>query len=273
MNRIKVLPRSFVILLQRDRRRVQSVQQNILAQLPECEVWSATDGQSQEVDDFLNSGAVAIAPRYRSRLTRAKVAVTMSHLRLWKRIADENIDRSVILEDDTKLVDGFREKLAHVLSELPEDHHMIYLYVHPRQSRPDRPENRLPGTEYLMRHSYTYCRVAYALTAEGARRLIDYFHTLFDHGDIMINKAIENGVIRGCMSREILVHNLGQLTSLYNGEALPSNIWKLPTRLSLVRRRVRALYRGVRRELSGDPATRPSPKGHRGYRMPPAAKR
>ena len=230
--------RSFVILMTRDARRVENVRHNVLAQFPECEVCSATDGQSHEVDDFMNSGAVTIAPRYRRRITRAKAAVTMSHLRPWQKIVDEHIDRSVILEDDVKVLDGFRQKLAHVLSEVPEDYQIIYLYVHPRHFDPDRPENRLPGKEYVMRHSYTYCRLAYVLTVEGARRVIDYFHTLFDHGDIVINKAIKNGVIRGYISREILVHNLGQLTLRYGGEALPANIWKPPTRLASVRRRV-----------------------------------
>ena len=238
--------RSFVILLERDARRVKNVRENVITQLPECEVWSATDSQSQKVDDLVNNGPLVITPRYRRRLTRAKVAVTMSHLRLWKKIVAEHIDLALIFEDDVKVVADFREKLADVLFEVPEDYHVIYLYVHPRQFRPDRPENRLPGKEYVMRHSYTYFRLAYVLTREGAQRLIDYFHTLFDHGDIMINKAIEDGVINAYMSRRILVHNLGQSTSLYSGETLPSNIWDPPTHLSIMRRRLVGFCNNVR---------------------------
>ena len=252
MGSIAVSLRFFVILLKRDARRVNNVQQNVCAQLPECEVWGATDSQSHAVDDLLNSGAVTITRGYRRWLTREKVACTMSHLRLWQRIVDENIDRAVILEDDVKVLDDFQETLTAVLSEVHEDHHMIYLYVHPRHFRPDLPENRLLGKEYVMNHSYTYGRVAYLLTNEGARRLVDYFKTLFDHGDVMINKAIEDGAIRAYMSRKILVHNLGQLTSVYNDEALPSNVAKQPTRLSIVRSRLLESSKGLRQRVLGN---------------------
>ena len=246
MNGIKTLPRSFVILLERDTRRVRNVQQNILAHLPECEVWTATDSRSGEVDDFLNGGTVTVARSYRRRLTRGKVAVTMSHLRLWQ-IVKEDIGSALILEDDVKVLDGFRETLAHILCEVPEDYHFIYLYAHPRYFRPDRSANHIPGKQYVMRHSFTYCRLAYVVTTEGARRLIDHFRTLFDHGDMMISKAIERGVIWAYMSRKVLVHNLGQLTRFYDKEVLPSNIWPAPTRFSMVRRRLRELFEDARR--------------------------
>ena len=51
--------------------------------------------------------------------------------------------------------------------------------------------------------------------------LVDYFRTLFDHGDAMINKAIEQGVTRAYMSWKVLVHKLGQLPKFYDGELHP----------------------------------------------------
>ena len=69
--------------------------------------------------------------------------------------------------------------------------------------------------------------------------------TLFDHGDVMINKAIEQGVTRAYMSRKILVHNLGQLTAFYNAELLPSNVWLPQTLLSITCRRLRELYNNI----------------------------
>ena len=104
------------------------------------------------------------------------------------------------------------------------------------------------GIMLRLRHSFTYCRLAYVVTTEGARRLIDYFRTLFDHGDMMINKAIESGVIRAYMSRKVLVHNLGQMTKFYDHEVLPSNVWPAPTRLSMARRRLRELYENAPRK-------------------------
>ena len=84
------------------------------------------------------------------------------------------------------------------------------------------------------------------MTTEGARRLIAYFRTLFDHGDVMVNRAIESGLLNAYMSRKVLVHNLGQLTKFYDNEMLPSNVWPAPTRLSILRRRLRELCEHAR---------------------------
>ena len=112
MKGIKDWPRPFVILLERDTRRVRNVQHNILPHIPKCEVWTATDSQNEEVDKLLTSDAVIVTRSYRQRLSRGKLAVTISHLRLWKRIVKEDIPRALIFEDDVKLLDGFSETLT-----------------------------------------------------------------------------------------------------------------------------------------------------------------
>jgi len=210
-------------------------------------VCTTTDSQDEEVDKFLTSGAVTVTRSYRQRLSRGKLAVSMSHLRLWKRIVKEHIPLARILEDDVKVLDGFPETLACILSEVPEDHHFVYLYSHPRHCHPNRPDNHLPGKQYVMGYSYTCSRLAYVVNTEGARRLIAYFRTLFDHGDVMINRAIESGLLHRYMSPKVLVHNLGQLTKSYDNEVPPSNIWPVPTCLSIMRRRLRELYEDVRK--------------------------
>ncbi len=83
------------------------------------------------------------------------------------------------------------------------------------------------------------------LTTDWVQCLVDYFRALFDHGDVMINKAIEQGVTRAYMSRKILVHNLGELTAFYNAELLPSNVWPPQTLLSITCRRLRELYNNI----------------------------
>ena len=51
----------------------------------------------------------------------------ISHLRIYKKIIDENIDYAIILEDDAIFCDKFNEKLEIFFNELPKDFNIAYI--------------------------------------------------------------------------------------------------------------------------------------------------
>lgn len=50
-----------------------------------------------------------------------------SHRRLFNIIKEENLEYSLIMEDDVDVVDNFNERLNEVISELPNDWDLLYL--------------------------------------------------------------------------------------------------------------------------------------------------
>jgi len=50
-----------------------------------------------------------------------------SYRRLFNKIKEENIEYTLILEDDVEVVENFQERLNNVISELPDDWDLLYL--------------------------------------------------------------------------------------------------------------------------------------------------
>jgi len=83
----------------------------------EAERFPATWGKMMSQEELLQNATWG--GRYFS--TPGMIGCFMSHLRIWRRIAEEGQPAVVVLEDDVVLFPNFDEKLKAVLSELPSD--------------------------------------------------------------------------------------------------------------------------------------------------------
>lgn len=79
-----------------------------------------------------------------------------SHLRLLGFLMDKPDDYFIILEDDCEFVDGFQEKLAECMMELPEDWDLLYLggSLVRQNSVEDYSENLKRAKDVLCTHAY-----------------------------------------------------------------------------------------------------------------------
>lgn len=66
------------------------------------------------VDEFLQSEGVTLGA-FGKRLTRGEVGCYISHRRLWKALLQSDFDAFVIMEDDMRLLPGFRETVESVM--------------------------------------------------------------------------------------------------------------------------------------------------------------
>ncbi len=57
------------------------------------------------------------------------VGCSLSHILLWKKIVDENLDSLLIFEDDIYFYPNFKENLSRVLENIPEDADAVFLDV------------------------------------------------------------------------------------------------------------------------------------------------
>ena len=216
------LPPSFVISLERDEKRVENVRDNILNIIPECEIVAATDGRTMNMFDV--GSLISTNPSY--RLNPLVIACHLSHLKVLKLIVERRLSSAIVFEDDVKVVPDFHNRLELLLDEIPDDYEYVYLYTHPKYKLEDDTPFLIPEKNHIRRYSYTYCNLAYLVSFNGAKKLVNYLsQPVYAPLDFMVNDLIDNGGLATYMSRTILVENLGQLTSIYNHELLPSNIF------------------------------------------------
>lgn len=57
--------------------------------------------------------------------THTMIGCMLSHIKCWRYIVDNNLDRAIILEDDAKLVPDFKTKAQKLVDDAPNDWDVI----------------------------------------------------------------------------------------------------------------------------------------------------
>jgi GR25 family glycosyltransferase involved in LPS biosynthesis len=70
---------------------------------------------------FKRIKAVTIDKIEDSHLTNEIIGCALSHMKIWKKIVDDDLDNAVIFEDDMFLIDDWKNVLNKGLKELPDD--------------------------------------------------------------------------------------------------------------------------------------------------------
>jgi GR25 family glycosyltransferase involved in LPS biosynthesis len=169
------------------------------------------------------SGTGSVVDKNYSRVTLAKLACTISHMRAWKVIVSQDLRYAIVLEDDVAIRDGFGLFIRKLQRQLPINFDLVHLYVHH-----DRSEWLMQATNTEKTYvSYipTWGRSAYMLSRSGAKKLLLDFRTITGHGDRQITEIAQRGKLSVYCAAESYVDNLGQITPQYNGERFRSNIW------------------------------------------------
>jgi GR25 family glycosyltransferase involved in LPS biosynthesis len=181
----------------------------------------ATNASKVEIDEFLGKEKVFVDENY-TRVTPAKLACTISHIRAWKAIVAQDLGHAIVLEDDVAVRDGFSLFIRKLQRQLPANFDLVHLYVHH-----DRSEwlTHVTNTEKtFVSYIPTWGRSAYLISRSGAKKLLLDFRTITRHGDRQITEMAQRGKLLVYSATESYIDNLGQITPQYNGERFRSNI-------------------------------------------------
>lgn len=112
----------------------------------------------------------------------------LAHFRLWRKIINENIELSVIFQDDVMFTDSFMEKLNKIVEELPNDTEIVWIGQHKRYANEyfepwplDKSVNEYPYQicdRFVTNHIGKYkkginpCSLAYIITLQGAKNIV-----------------------------------------------------------------------------------------------------
>lgn len=124
-------------------------------------------------------------------MTRQEVAVALSHIEVWRLIAEGDVSSALVIEDDVFLVPGFARILQRTWSLMTDTdgtHHFELLYL---AFKDLLGSETIPTSQPKRRHDPGVWEAAgYVLTREGARKLLEQLPV---HGpiDLWMNLQFE----------------------------------------------------------------------------------
>lgn len=134
------------------------------------------------------------------------IAVGMSHRKTWQKMLDDGIGVAMIFEDDFCLPVDFDQRMASIATSLPKDWKMLYLSCYGdcrNASTGNKLFSKLAVGDFLRigapqkinqlvsKASCPVILVAYMLTNQGARELLDLTQKISYHVDIQIARSKE----------------------------------------------------------------------------------
>lgn len=114
----------------------------------EYEIFEGINAEFINKDDYTVLG---------SKLTRGQLGCTVSHVRLYEKIASESYDKILILEDDCVFLENI-ETISESFSQLPENWDVVYLGWGPHHMVPNYSSNLSQiSNSYLVYIHGTHC--------------------------------------------------------------------------------------------------------------------
>jgi GR25 family glycosyltransferase involved in LPS biosynthesis len=113
-----------------------------------------------------------IDPMKKTPITVGEIGCALSHYFVWKYIVDNNIEKCLILEDDTTFKNNFNIEFTNIM-ELNIDYDLFYLCRVPLTGEYYNLGKETEVLENIVVPKYSYNLNAYVLTNNGAKKLLN----------------------------------------------------------------------------------------------------
>ncbi|KAK1329292.1 hypothetical protein QTO34_011473 [Cnephaeus nilssonii] len=143
----------------------------------EVKIVEAVDGKALNTSQ-LKALNIDMLPGYRdpysSRpLTRGEIGCFLSHYSVWKEVIDRELEKTLVIEDDVRFEHQFKKKLMKLMDDIDQaqlDWELIY--IGRKRMQVKEPEKAVPNVVNLVEADYSYWTLGYALSLEGAQKLV-----------------------------------------------------------------------------------------------------
>lgn len=116
------------------------------------------------------------------------IGCALSHIRIWKRIVDENIAEAIIFEDDIEMNDNFVQEISKLEPYLPKNYDMIHLGYGLKSLL----GIRQIINKYFVKTNSCMSGFGYILSNKGAKKLLEHIFPISAPYDVEITKKISN---------------------------------------------------------------------------------
>ena len=198
--------KAFVINLERRIDRLNYINSHYKSKLFETIIFKAYDGHHHNNNsleynkfkqDFLytinNNKLKTSFYKYNSfsEFKPGELGCFLSHLMIWKKIIDENINMCIIMEDDCIFNENYFEKLESIINyEIPDDFNIIYLGG--RQCKNYQADDiKISDNIAIKSYLQPFGTFAYIISLKGTKILYDYVFNEF-RGKLGLDYFIED---------------------------------------------------------------------------------
>jgi collagen beta-1,O-galactosyltransferase len=134
----------------------------------------AVDGRTLN-DEILNQKGVKFMvgyedPYHKRPMKMGEIGCFLSHFMIWQQMVEKNLEEVLILEDDIKFEPYFRETAEEVMYEARTMGGYDLIYFGRKRLQED--EEPIKTSKNFVKVSYTYWTLGYAITLEGAKKLL-----------------------------------------------------------------------------------------------------
>jgi glycosyl transferase family 25 len=168
----------FIINLDKDIERYENCKKQLAKyNITNAERFPGVDGSKLTVkerkDATTDIGNIMASP--------SMIGCGMSHINLWKKIIREGINKALILEDDFILKDNFIYKFNKAYNQSPKNYDMIFLTDNLIHNKNIKFKNI---NQHFYKQVFISQTLAYVITMEGAKKLLDNINKITNHIDI-----------------------------------------------------------------------------------------
>uniref|UniRef100_A0AAR2M2E1 Glycosyl transferase family 25 domain-containing protein n=1 Tax=Pygocentrus nattereri TaxID=42514 RepID=A0AAR2M2E1_PYGNA len=167
----------FLINLKRRTDRRERMLNTLEALGLEVTVTEAVDGKALNSSQLKALG-IEMMPDYKDPysgrvLTRGEIGCFLSHHATWIEVVERHLQRVLVLEDDVRFEPRFKRRMQTIMEDVEKaqlDWDLIY--VGRKRMQVAQPEVSVEGVDNLVEADYSYWTLGYALSLQGARKLL-----------------------------------------------------------------------------------------------------
>lgn len=186
--------KAFVINLERRKDRYDYVMENYKSDNYTIEIVKAYDGKFPEnnsseyeqikinlLQSIKNNQDKKEEYPYASfaNFKKGEFGCFLSHVIIWKKMIDENIDKAIVYEDDCVFISDFNIKLENIISELPKEFNILWIGGKTFSNYQSDINQPISNYISIFNEKNPYGTFAYILSLEGAKLLYHYAFNIF----------------------------------------------------------------------------------------------
>ncbi|KAJ8419001.1 hypothetical protein AAFF_G00005000 [Aldrovandia affinis] len=140
-------------------------------------VTEAVDGKALNTSQLQAMG-IEMLPGYKDPysgrvLTRGEIGCFLSHHYTWAQVMERGLQTALVLEDDVRFEPRFKKRLMAIMENMKQTKlDWDLMYVGRKRMQVKQPERSVEGVNNLVEADYSYWTLGYALSQQGARKLL-----------------------------------------------------------------------------------------------------
>jgi GR25 family glycosyltransferase involved in LPS biosynthesis len=212
-----------ILYLKRDKERKKYLDKYIKPILNNSIFIKGVDWKIHDLNSILIDHNLKIEEKFMNECLKGQIACFLSHFLIWKYIIYNQIQRTIIFEDDVYIKKDYTIILNDIVRNLSNDVDFLYLYIHPAKQDTKLIDER----EYrILKSGDNWGTVAYLITLKGAEKLVRYSNVIYGPIDRQINYLIRKKYLNGLMVNKSIVLTKGKIIKkMESNKLFDSNVW------------------------------------------------